>query len=253
MAVQYERYWRWLPQGMRAGIERLTGDLDQRSGPARRLGKLFNGAGLDGDPALVNYFHWIRDAELQALYTPAFRSAAAAESADAPMLALLGSLPAGAGPLGRMLALEQRFFLADHNLTYTDKMSMAAGVEARVPFLDLDLVAFAARIPEGMKQRGRVGKWVLKEAMAPFLPADVIHRPKAGFGAPLRRWMQGGLRPLMADLLSARSLTARGLFDAAAVERLSQRNARGEVDAAYTLLALMSIEIWCRKFLDATP
>ena len=95
-----------------------------------------------------------------------------------------------------MLVLEQRFFLPDHNLTYTDKMSMAAGVETRVPFLDLDLVDFAARIPERLKQRGSVGKWVLKKAMEPFLPMDVIYRPKTGFGAPLRRWMRGELRPL---------------------------------------------------------
>jgi asparagine synthase (glutamine-hydrolysing) len=251
VAARYERYWGWLPQGVRAGMERLTARLDQRYGPARRLGKLFNGAALSGDARLVNYFHWIRDVELQSLYAPAFREAANAEAADRPMLALLESLPSESGPLDRLLALEQRFFLPDHNLTYTDKMSMAAGVEARVPFLDLDLVAYAARIPEEMKQHGRVGKWVLKEAMAPFLPADIIHRPKTGFGAPLRRWMQEGLRPLMADLLSPASLSARGIFEPAAVERLIQRNARGEVDAAYNLLSLMSIEIWCRKFLDA--
>jgi len=253
LAVQYERYWSWLPRPVRAGLDRAAGGLDQRHGLARRLGKLFNGAGLDAEGRLVNYFRWIRDAELQALYAPSFREAANREPAEGPMRAVLAALPPGAGALERMLTLEQRFFLADHNLTYTDKMSMATGVEARVPFLDLELVEFASRIPEGMKQRGRVGKWVLKEAMAPFLPADVIHRPKTGFGAPLRRWMQGGLRPLIADLLSARSLTARGLFDPVAVERLVQRNARGEVDAAYTLLSLMSIEIWCRRFLDTAP
>jgi asparagine synthase (glutamine-hydrolysing) len=251
VAVEYEQYWRWLPQGVRAGLEQLTGGLDQRSGPARRLGKLFNGAGLAGDARLVNYFRWIRDAELRSLYAPEFGSAANVEAADRPMLDLLETLPAGAGPLERMLALEQRFFLPDHNLTYTDKMSMAAGVEVRVPFLDLELVDFAARIPARLKQRGTVGKWVLKQAMEPFLPADIIHRPKTGFGAPLRRWIGGGLRPLMADLLSPTSLKARGLFAPAAVQRLIDRNARGEVDAAYTLLSLMSIEIWCRKFLDS--
>ena len=96
-----------------------------------------------------------------------------------------------------MLALEQRFFLTDHNLTYTDKMSMAVGVEVRVPFLDLDLVDFAARIPARFKQRGREGKWVLKKAMEPYLPKEVIYRPKSGFGAPLRQWMRFNLRDLI--------------------------------------------------------
>ncbi len=79
---------------------------------------------------------------------------------------------------------------------------------------------------------------------------DVIYRPKTGFGAPLRRWMRNELRPLLGDLLSSDSLTRRGIFDADAVHRLMRRNERGEEDAAYTLLSLMSIEIWCRTFID---
>jgi asparagine synthase (glutamine-hydrolysing) len=253
VALQYERYWDWLPHSIRAGLDRLAGRLDQRHAVLRRAGKLFNGAGLEGNARLTNYFRWIRESELHALYTPEFRIGASVEAVDQPMLAFLEGLPAGTGALTEMLALEQRFFLADHNLIYTDKMSMAAGVETRVPFLDLDLVDFVARIPERLKQRGSVGKWVLKKAMEPFLPADVIYRPKTGFGAPLRRWMRGALRPLLADMLSTESLTRRGIFDAAAVHRLIERNDRGEIDAAYTLLSLVSIEIWCRKFIDGPP
>src|SRR2546429_8588304 len=119
-----------------------------------------------------------------------------------------------------MLALEQRFFLADHNLTYTDKMSMAVGVEVRVPFLDVDLVEHAAKIPLGLKQRGRVGKWVLKRAMEPYLPRRAICRPKTGFGAPLRRWLRNELRPLVDDVLSADTIRRRGIFDPVAVGRM---------------------------------
>ena len=115
-----------------------------------------------------------------------------------PMLEFLKPLPESVAPLERMLALEQRFFLADHNLNYTDKMSMAAGIEVRVPFLDLELVDFAAQIPTRYKQRGSVGKWVLKKAMEPYLPADVIYRSKTGFGAPLIRWIRFELRELLA-------------------------------------------------------
>jgi asparagine synthase (glutamine-hydrolysing) len=92
---------------------------------------------------------------------------------------------------------------------------------------------------------------VLKKAMEPYLPNDVIYRPKTGFGAPLRRWMRNELRPLLGDLLSADSLKRRGLFEPAAVQRLIVRNDCGKVDAAYTLLSLLSIEIWCRAYLDA--
>jgi len=104
-----------------------------------------------------------------------------------------------------------------------------------------------------LKQRGTVGKWVLKKAMEPFLPMDVIYRPKTGFGAPLRRWMRGELRPLLGDLLSSDSLTRRGIFDADAVHQLIRRNEEGKEDVAYTLLSLMSIEIWCRTFIDGPP
>jgi asparagine synthase (glutamine-hydrolysing) len=249
-AVQTERYWNWLPRAARAGLERLTMGLDQRGSVGRRLRKLFNGAALEGDARLVNYFVWADRRDLTALYTPAFRAALADTAAETPMLEFLTEMAADIAPLDRMLALEQRFFLADHNLTYTDKMSMAVGVEVRVPFLDLDLVEFANRVPLSLKQRGAQGKWVLKKAMEPYLPRDVIYRPKTGFGAPLRHWMRHELRELLGDLLSVDSLRLRGLFDPRAVQQLIGRNDRGQVDASYTLLSLLCIEIWCRRFID---
>ena len=130
---------------------------------------------------------------------------------------------------------------------------MAAGVEVRVPFLDLDLVEFASRIPSQYKQRGSQGKWVLKKAMEEYLPTDVIYRPKSGFGAPLRRWLQVELRDWLDSILSLESLNNRGLFDPLAVRRLIASNAQGKIDASYTLLSLACIEIWCRRFIDQKP
>jgi asparagine synthase (glutamine-hydrolysing) len=250
VAVNYEPWWRWLPQSVRQGLDRATVGLSQHRALTRRLAKLFTGAGLEGDAHVAHYFRWMRESELLPLYTPQIRAHLSEEPVDKPMLDFLRPLPAGIGKLSRMLALEQRFFLVDHNLTYTDKMSMAVGVEVRVPFLDLDLVQFAARIPAHLKQRRTVGKWVFKKAMEPFLPRDVIYRPKSGFGAPLRRWMRNELQPLMADVLSPASLKARGLFDPVAVQRLKQLNESGAVDGAYTLLSILSVEVWCRRFLD---
>ena len=250
MAVGYEWLWSGFPAGMLRMAEQLTSGLDQRYPLFRRLGKLFSGAGLRGDSRLANYFVWTKDSHLRSLYSPEFKALLGSQAATQPMLDFLAPLPESKPALERMLALEQHFFLADHNLIYTDKMSMAVGVEVRVPFLDMDLLAFAARIPPRFKQRGTVGKWVLKRAMEPYLPRDVIYRPKTGFGAPLRRWMRHELREMLGDVLSVDSLRRRGIFEPMAVQRLIQQNDTGEADAAYTLLSLLCIEIWCRRFVD---
>lgn len=249
-AVSSERLWNWLPRLALGGVERMSARLDSRKAIGRRLRKLFNGASLDSDARLVNYFRWIRRDDLLALYTREFRLALGDNDADSTMLDFLSEVPNTSTSLQRMLALEQRYFLSDHNLTYTDKMSMAVGVEVRVPFLDIDLVEFADRIPMYFKQHRAEGKWVLKKAMETYLPRDVIYRPKSGFGAPLRHWIRVELRELLGDVLSESSLRSRGLFDYSAVNRMIAANEAGEIDASYTLLSLLCIELWCRRFLD---
>jgi asparagine synthase (glutamine-hydrolysing) len=149
-----------------------------------------------------------------------------------------------------MLYVEAKHFLADHTLNYTDRAGMAVGVEVRVPLLDVDLVRFATRLPAHHKQRGRVGKAIFKRAMEPFLPHDVIYRPKSGFGAPLRRWLRHELRAMVADTLDESAVRRRGFFDPAAVRRLIGLDGQGAVDGSYTIFALMCVELWCRRFLD---
>lgn len=250
VALRYEGIWSWLPRPARRVLGHLASLPDQRTGLGRRVGKLFANAAESGDARLAGYFAWTRRADVLALCGPALRAAIADAKPEQPMLDFLAGIPAGVSRMERLLSLEQRFFLADHNLIYTDKMAMAEGVEVRVPFLDPDLIELAARISDRFKQRGRAGKWVLKKAMEPYLPHDVIYRPKTGFGAPLRRWMRHELRELLGDMLSEASLRRRGLFDPSAVQRLIVENDTGRKDASYTLLALLVIEIWCRQHID---
>ena len=253
LALVNEQWWRWLPRPVRLHLRALTGHLSTSHPFTRRLRKAFSGAHLEGDSRLVHYFRWIDRSDLESLYSPTFRAALGHARAENPMLEFLDSLHINTPSLERMLALDQRFFLSDHNLTYTDKMSMAVGVEVRVPFLDHDLVEFASQLPPHFKQRGRQGKWILKKAMEPYLPMDVIYRPKSGFGAPLRRWLQFDLRNWLLDILSIDRLRRRGLFDPEAVHRLISANSEGRIDASYTLLSLVCIEIWCTYFLDRKP
>ena len=251
LALRYERLWSWLPASARGLLATTANRLDAGSVIGRRAQRLFAEAGADGPHRLAGYFAWAPEARLRALYSPAFAAELGDQRADEPLVQFVAGMAPGVPAMEQMLALEQRFFLADHNLAYTDRMSMAAGVEVRVPFLDPDLVELAARIPDRYKQRGSTGKWVLKKAMEPYLPHDVIYRPKTGFGAPLRRWLRHELRPLVDVLLSPQTLVRRGLFDPAAVQALRADDAAGRVDAAYTLLSLMGIEIWCRRYIDS--
>jgi asparagine synthase (glutamine-hydrolysing) len=249
-ALQLERYWSWLPKSLRKGFEKITSNLNTNNHIKRRMVKMFNGAGLESRDRLINYFRWSDDFLLQTLYSPELKQQLVDSNSNQIMQNFLDPILKNSSSLDQMLALEQRFFLADHNLNYTDKMSMAAGVEVRVPFLDLDLVNFSTKIPDNLKQRGSIGKWVLKKAMEPYLPRDIIYRPKTGFGAPLRIWMKHELNEIMGDLLSIDSINSRGLFSAIKVQKLILDNNQGRIDASYTLFSLLCIEIWCRKYLD---
>lgn len=250
LAVQIERHWAWLPVSVRRLMAGASRCLPQAHPWFRRLAKAFQFADQNEERRLAGHFLWLHPQRIQAVLSPETRRVLGDFDVLRPMLDALRRLPPGTPRLNRMLHLDGTFFLTDHNLNYTDKMSMAAGVETRVPFLDPDLVAFAAGLPTDYKQRGPVGKWILKKAMEPWLPHEVIHRPKTGFGVPLRRWMQHELRPLLDDTLSAASLKNRGIFDANEVARLLISDRRGAIDASYPLLATVCVELWCRQFLD---
>ncbi|HEY2682921.1 MAG TPA: asparagine synthase (glutamine-hydrolyzing) [Steroidobacteraceae bacterium] len=254
-ALQLERWWAWLPSPVRAGLQKAVETAvnrpnGQRSITGRRIAKMFAHAGDDAERRLISYFWWNSDKLRQSLFTRDFSARIQAADPAEPLRASLDEIPQEHDPLQRMLFLETRHFLADHNLNYTDRAGMAVGVEVRVPLLDLELIDFAATIPSAMKQTGAEGKSIFKEAMSSLLPRDVIYRPKSGFGAPLRRWLRGELRDKVEDTLSPASLERRGFFDAKGVRSLIDGDRQGRVDGAYTLFALMCFELWCRRFID---
>ncbi len=152
--------------------------------------------------------------------------------------------------LNQLLYVDMKTFLPCLNLAYTDRMSMAASTEVRVPLLDDEVVELAGRIPPRLKLRRMTRKYVLKRAMQGVLPEEVIWRPKAGFGAPLRAWMGGELRPLIDDCLSPATVRDRGLFDPSAVRSLVRDNEAGTADNALRIWALVVLELWQRTFLD---
>lgn len=157
----------------------------------------------------------------------------------------------GRHPVERFLDLELNGFLPDHNLNYTDKMAMQAGVEVRVPLVDHRLVEFAMQLPLSAKISLRETKKILRASQRVRLPTDVLTRPKQGFGVPVRQWLQGEARDLLEDLTSPVTIASRGLFNPDAVTALKSDFQASRVDAAFTLFPIMAIELWCRSLESA--
>ncbi len=216
----------------------------------RRLLKVTAQLDKDGDASLASQFLWSPDELRSRLFTADARAKIGAAAVTAPLTAALREIAEEPDRLNRMLFLETKFFLTDHNLNYTDKTGMAYGVEVRVPLLDLELVRFAAQLPTHMKLDGTLTKAAFRRAMAPLLPHDVIYRPKSGFGAPIRRWLRGPLREFVNDALSPARLRQRGVFDVDAIAELRRLDSAGVIDGSMTILAVIVFEIWCRQFID---
>ena len=229
-----------------AALARSQGSASQPR--LRRVAKYASTLGSDPLQRIIGRFEWLgADAAVELL-----ASDVSVVDVRRPLRQALEGLPS-TDPIERTLRLDQRFFLTDHNLNYTDKTGMAHGIEIRVPFLDMEFMDWASRLPRSAKLRRTTTKWALRKAMEPFLPMDVINRRKTGFGVPLRSWMRGRMRPMMEELLSPQTIRSRGLLDPAAVARLKEATLDGRIDGSYSLLGAMAVELWARAFVDSAP
>ena len=149
--------------------------------------------------------------------------------------------------VNRMCLADSRLFLPGLNLAYTDKASMAASVEVRVPFVDPVVAQAAFSIPGSAKIRGRQGKLALKQAAENWLPKEIVHRPKASFSAPLRAWVRGDLRELIDDMLVGGELAESGMIRRGALADLIADDRAGREDRSKQIWQLLTLEIWYRN------
>jgi asparagine synthase (glutamine-hydrolysing) len=155
-----------------------------------------------------------------------------------------------ADQLSRKLYTDIRTTLVSEMLTKVDRMTMAHGLEARVPFLDHRVVEWAFQLPSALKLRDGEGKLVVKRALEPYLSRETLYRPKQGFNVPMKLWMRGQLREFVRDALTEQRVRSRGLFRYDEVRRILAEHESGTVDASNKIFVLLAAELWFQRFVD---
>lgn len=154
--------------------------------------------------------------------------------------------------LARTLFADFHTYLPGDLLVKEDRMTMAASLEGRVPFLDHELVEYIASLPSELKIRKLTTKYILKEALRPLLPASIINRRKHGFGVPIGEWFKKELKSYTADLFHDQTTIQRGYLNHEYVLSLLDEHQKGTQDYSSQLWAVLVFELWCREYLD-TP
>ena len=237
--ARYER----LPAGVRTGVRRMAQLLGPRasSGRAAKLQRLVRRSDLSPPMALLAWAGYV---------SPEW---AARLLAGAPASSGIGrymgiwEASTGAHPLDRLLDLNIRTYLLDDLLPKVDRMSMAHALEVRAPFLDRELAELAFRLPPASRLRGLSLKRVLKAAVADLLPAELLDRPKRGFGVPLDRWFRGDLASYVRAMLCARDGRVREHLAAPAVDALVREHQNRAGNHGDALWSLLTLEIFLRR------
>ena len=212
----------WAPRPLRAKstLQALAGD--GAHGYARALGSV---------PPELRF----------ALYGDDLRRQLGDYRAETPLMDMMRGAPARSG-LDAAQYVDLKFWLPGDILTKVDRTSMAVSLEAREPLLDHRFVEFAASLPEGLRVKGRQGKWLLKKAMERYLPADILYRPKQGFVTPIAQWLRGPLAGEARAIAVSSGLARTGWFDKAQVARMAEAHIAGRSDHSRMLWQLIMLD-----------
>src|SRR6266849_4801798 len=155
--------------------------------------------------------------------------------------------------LNRIIYADLKTSLADDLLAMTDRMTMAASIECRAPLVDHEMIELASHMPSNLKVRGFQMKYLMKQAVAPWLPREIQERKKRGFGAPMGAWLRKDIQPMVSELLSEEATRKRGLFSWPAIQQLLADHSAERKDYTDQLFSLVMLELWLQAFLDRQP
>ncbi len=248
MAVKYNKLPSFIKNEIAAIVKRLPVRLGGRGFKLGRWAKRFiTFANLPVDEAYMRSYSYYDTTELKDLLKKEYASGI--EELRQEHKTIFNSKYKG-DLVNQICNTDIQMFMLGLNLTYTDRASMAASVEVRVPFIDKIMITKAMLIPGRLKIKKNISKYILKRAAEKILPKNIIYRPKASFGVPIRSWISKDLKGLVDDLLSEENINSRGFLNYSFVRELIDKDRRGEEDKAYQIYQLLTLELWCREYLD---
>ena len=243
-AVSLEKYFQFIPTGVGRFIKNTINFLPNTSTFVRRLRKIASNLDKSTLQRMSGYFNWLPIEKVHSLFSNEWQEKLKNYNPNLYLEHLSNDIPSDKSLLNQILYWEIKSFLVDHNLNYTDKMAMAVGVEARVPFLDTELVEFSLTIPPALKMKNGEAKYILKKVAERYLPKEIIYRPKTGFGAPVRKWITSDMDEMIKERLSINNINHDKVWE------LIEANKKGEVDASYSIWAILAIDSWITQFVE---
>ncbi len=153
--------------------------------------------------------------------------------------------------LRSILSFDQTSWLPDNLLERGDRMTMAASLEARMPFMDHELAEFVSSLPDNYRVRGRTTKWLLREAMKLLLPKPILERPKVGFRVPVNEWFRGPMKGYLYDHLTGADSMTRDYYHSDALGKILKDHVSGRQNHEKLLWCLLNLEVWHREYLTA--
>jgi asparagine synthase (glutamine-hydrolysing) len=243
-----------LPAGIRQPLFGMLGRVYPKADWAPRMFRAkttFEGMARSSVEAYFHSVSILRGPMREQLFSPAFKRQRGGYSA----LEVFSRHARGAGtddPLALVQYLDLKTYLVGDINTKVDRASMAHSLEVREPLMDHKLVEWLATLPSAMKVRGQEGKFLLKKAMEPHLPQDVLYRPKMGFSVPLARWFRGPLKARVRDAVLGDRLAATGWFNRPYLEHLVNAHQSGASDYSAPLWTLLMFEAFLRNVVDAS-
>ena len=252
MHLMEDRLRASLPIGVRRPIFGLLARAYPKMDWAPRMLRAkttFEALGKDSVEGYFNTVSHTRDPMRRRLFGSALRSQLGGYNAI-EVLRRHAARAATDDPLALVQYLDMKTYLVGDINTKVDRASMAHSLEVREPLMDHSLVEWLATLPSSLKVRGLEGKWLLKRAMEPRLPREVLYRPKMGFAVPLAQWLRGPLRRRVRDSLLGERLSDTGLFDGDYVARLVDDHQSGNRDYSAPLWALLMFDAFLRNVVD---